>query len=116
MLTEIIYIPKLKLNITFYVGKNAQENFDIIDMANENDLWFHLNDYASCHVVGVINHLRLNKKELSYIIKQGAILCKNNSKYKSEKKISIIYTNISNVIKTKIIGNVSLSKTKLIDI
>ena len=116
MLTEIIYIPKLKINITFYVGENAQENFDIIDIAHENDLWFHLNDYTSCHVVGIINHLELNKKELIYIIKQGAILCKKNSKYKSEKKISIIYTNISNVIKTKIIGTVSLSKIKLIEI
>lgn len=114
MITEEIYIPKLKLNIKFYIGKNAQENFTIIDLADGKDMWFHLNDYPSCHVIGIISNLSLDKKELKYIITQGALLCKKYSKYKSEPNINVVYTTINNVKKTEIIGTVNLSNTKLI--
>jgi RecG-like helicase len=41
---------------------------------------------------------------------------KENSKYKSEKSLPVIYTNIKNIIKTDKIGTVITSNTKLIKI
>ena len=52
MKIEILNINNI--NITFYIGRNSQENFDIIDQADCDDLWFHLNDLPSCHVVASI--------------------------------------------------------------
>ncbi len=116
MIIEEIYIPKIKVNIKFYIGKNATENFEIIDIGSDNDLWFHLNDCSSCHVIGIINHLELNKKELRSIIIQGAIICKKYSKYKSKENVNIIFTTLNNVVKTNIIGTVNLIKSKIINI
>ena len=45
------YIPALKKNIVYKIGKDAQNNFYLIDAADKNDVWFHLNDESSCHVI-----------------------------------------------------------------
>ena len=51
MKTENVYIQALDREIVFYIGKNQDDNFNVIDMGNENDLWFHAKDIPSCHVV-----------------------------------------------------------------
>jgi hypothetical protein len=56
--------------------------------------------------------ITLDKKQKLQIIKQGALICKQNSKYKSEPNLDIIYTNISNVIKTNVIGQVQALNVK----
>ena len=116
MKTEQIYIQALKSEFTFYIGKNQNENFEVIDKGNENDLWFHANNISSCHVVCVLpEEIKLCKKELKYIIKTGALLCKNNTnKLKNLKNIEIIYTNIKNITKTDISGCVITENTKMI--
>jgi predicted ribosome quality control (RQC) complex YloA/Tae2 family protein len=106
-----LYNQGVKKNITYLIGLNAQGNFDIIDMANSSDMWFHLEDKPSPHIIAKIQD-NLTKKELSYIVKQGALLCKSYSKYKSEKKITINYTNISNIKKTNVIGSVDITNYK----
>lgn len=58
----------------------------------------------------------INKKYIKYITKQGALLCKQNSKYRSDKNVSIIYTQIKNITKTNIIGTVITTNTKTIQI
>jgi hypothetical protein len=47
-----------------------------------------------------------------HIVKQGAVICKEYSKCKSEKNVEIIYTNIENVVPTNIVGSVNAFKTK----
>ncbi len=118
MLTTIIYIQKLGLDITFIIGQNAAENFQIIDDSQSDDLWFHVSEFPSCHVVAKINDImdNINRKDMKYVVKQGAVLCKQYSKYKSVKNLDIIYTEISNVQKTSIIGSVITSNTKNITI
>jgi predicted ribosome quality control (RQC) complex YloA/Tae2 family protein len=118
MKTEVIYIHKIKETITFYIGKNAKDNFDVIDMGEPNDLWFHSNEESSCHVVAKIpEDIDLNKKKMLTIIKKGALLCKENTnKLKSLSTHVFMYTCVKNVIKTDIPGTVHLSeKAKLID-
>jgi predicted ribosome quality control (RQC) complex YloA/Tae2 family protein len=115
MKIEKILIQGLDKEITFIIGKNKSENFEVIDMGGENDLWFHANDISSCHVVCLLSETDVDKKDLRYIIKTGALLCKNNTnKLKSMKNVEIIYTQIKNITKTEIEGCVLTQNTKSI--
>lgn len=98
--------------IEFSIGKNAQENFDIIDEAEPRDIWFHVEGESSCHVIAHVSSYILCKKRTSKIIKQGAVLCKQHSRYASSKNLPIIYTFIENVTKTRIPGSVTTENTK----
>ena len=110
---KIIQIPIINEEIQFIIGKNAEDNFKIIDESTDEDIWFHLKDESSCHVIAKINNT-YKKKELRYILKQGAILCKLNSKYKNVQSTPIIYTKIKNVTKTNILGSVIVKNEKTI--
>lgn len=114
MKAETIFIQGLKREILFYIGKNKNENFEVIDMGSDDDIWFHAKDESSCHVVCEIPD-DINKKELRYIIKTGALLCKiNTNKLKSLSNIEIIYTQIKNITKTEVPGCVLTKNTKTI--
>jgi predicted ribosome quality control (RQC) complex YloA/Tae2 family protein len=114
MKTEIIIIQPLKREITFYIGKSKEDNFAVIDAGNENDLWFHASHDSSCHVVCEVPD-NIDRSDMRYIIKMGAVLCKNNTnKLKSQKNVEIIYTQIKNVTKTAIAGCVQTTNTKTI--
>lgn len=114
MKTETVYFSNLGISIDYIIGQNANENFDIIDKANSNDLWFHAKDYSSAHVIATKIDT-LNKKDLKYIIKRGGLLCKQyTNKIKSMKNVEVIWTDIHNVSKTKILGTVNIHSTKTI--
>jgi predicted ribosome quality control (RQC) complex YloA/Tae2 family protein len=114
MKTETIFIQGLEREILFHIGKNQNENFKVIDMGVEDDLWFHAKDESSCHVVCEIPD-DIDKKELQYIIKTGALLCKTNTnKLKSLSNVAITYTQIKNITKTKTPGCVLTQNTKTI--
>ena len=114
MKSENIIIQPLKREITFYIGKSKEDNFAVIDAGNENDLWFHASHESSCHVVCEVPD-NIDRSDMRYIIKMGALLCKNNTnKLKSQKNVEIIYTQIKNVTKTAIAGCVQTTNTKTI--
>ena len=114
MKTEVLFLQGLNREITFYVGQNKNENFDVIDKGEPGDLWFHANEISSCHVVANIPK-DINKKEIKYIIKAGALLCKKyTNKLKSLTDVEIIYTEVENVEKTKYIGCVKIVNQKKI--
>jgi len=136
MRTVTRFIPSIGESILYKIGRNAKNNIEIIEESNTQDIWFHVSNDSSCHVIAVMNlehyntihncvtdpekeYLRYNfepeqltKKQLMHIIKQGAVICKEYSKYKSEKNVEIIYTKIENVVPTNIIGSVNAFKTK----
>ena len=115
MKLETKYIASLKDSIDFKIGQNSQDNFDIIDISNPNDLWFHLYGESSCHVIATIKpEVKLDKKQKRQIITQGALLCKQNSRHKSAKNVNIIYTEIKNIEKTETIGTVQVNEQKSI--
>jgi len=105
-----------------FIGKNAAENWKLIDDADTFDLWFHLDDKPSCHVVlkqNISNALNntANTHNINYpnqIIYFAAEQCKLNSKYKHLQKLKITYTNISNISKGKEIGSVFVKNPKYI--
>ena len=114
MITENIYFENLEREFTYLIGKNAGDNFAIIDASNPDDIWFHIAGYSSCHVVlKMPTDENLCKKTMRTIIKKGALLCKMNThKLKNEHHIEVIYTTINNVVKTKIKGTVITKNTK----
>lgn len=126
------YIPSLQLNVVFKVGKDDANNHQIIDESHKNDLWFHINNISSCHVIACLKNIRfnryddelpnyydinfdlLNKKQKQQIVKQGALLCKQFSRLNKQKNVEIIYTKIENVYKTEPVGSVITYKSKTI--
>ena len=108
-----IYISALKREITFYIGEKQEENFAVIDKGSPYDLWFHAgNNDSSSHIVCKVPE-DINKKDLRYLISTGAVLCKSHTnKLKSIPNVTIIYTNIKNIIKTDIPGTVISTNVK----
>jgi predicted ribosome quality control (RQC) complex YloA/Tae2 family protein len=114
---ETRYVAALGLEIEFKIGQNAIDNIDVIESSNATDVWFHVSDQSSSHVVATIPHdIQLDKKQLMYIVKQGAILCKQHSRYKSQKNVTIVYTTIQNVTPTNIPGTVTIQNSKTVTI
>jgi predicted ribosome quality control (RQC) complex YloA/Tae2 family protein len=108
-----IFFNNLNQEIKFYIGKNQDGNSEIIDLCKESDLWFHLDGMPSCHVIATIPD-NIDAKLLRTIIKNGAILCKQHSKYSSVKNISISYTYLKNITKTSVLGTVIITNEKKI--
>lgn len=116
MKTEKLFIQGLNREIIFYIGKNQNENFEVIKQGKPDDLWFHANNISSSHVVAIIPS-DIKKKELLYIIKRGALLCKNNTnKLISLKNVEIVYTKIKNIEQTNIPGCVNILNSKIISV
>ena len=102
--------------ITYYVGKDAEDNFNVIDKADPEDIWIHATDYSSCHVIAVIhNQNQLSKKQKYTIIIHGIQLClKNTNSLYQQKNIEFSYTKVKNVVKTDKIGKVIVTNEKKI--
>jgi len=114
MKTKILFIQGLNREITFHIGQNKDDNFDIIDMASPDDLWFHANSDSSCHVVAIIPE-DIEKKNLRYIIKIGAMLCKSGTnKLRLLCDVEIMYTQVKFVEKTLTRGCVKVINQKVI--
>ena len=120
------YVPSMDdRGVTFLVGQNAQDNHAIIDESvSPQDLWFHLEGESSSHVVAKVplevNEIKDRKKRkdvIRKIAKQGAILCKQHSRRKSSKeKVSVMYTEIKNVTKTLVPGEVKVMHSSVINL
>lgn len=87
------------------IGQNAEENDQIISEAKQTDLWFHLANFPSCHVIiSVSKEFPVTKQMISYCCQ----LTKENTKYRDLQKVKVNYTIIKNVKKTDIKGKVIL--------
>jgi predicted ribosome quality control (RQC) complex YloA/Tae2 family protein len=115
------HIDCLKLDISYAVGGNAQENHDIIDAAQPDDIWFHISNQPSCHVIAYMSselNARITKPELHRIIKQGALICIQQSNIKPSKstKTDVEWTRIQNVTKMDVPGKVLAEKVRIISV
>ena len=102
------------IDYTIIIGKNKKENWQIIDDSLETDVWFHVSDSPSCHVI-LKNMVNISSIPIQ-VIKRSAYLCKINSNAKYEKKSVIIYTPICNVKKTNIEGEVVVKSCKSVSL
>ncbi len=94
-----------------YIGRNKEENWNLIDSADKCDLWFHLDGYPSPHVI-----LKNTENITQKVIEECCILCKQYSKYKNfpSGHLKIVYTSINNIKKCTDIGSVWFINNKLI--
>lgn len=99
-------------NNVIKIGQNAEENDEIISEAKQTDLWFHLANLPSCHVIlSCSSEYPPTKQMINYCAKKT----KENTKYRNLQKIKVNYTEIKNVYKTDIKGKVIL-KGKIMNI
>jgi predicted ribosome quality control (RQC) complex YloA/Tae2 family protein len=112
MKSEIFNYDKIDYNII--IGKNKKENWQIIDDSVETDIWFHVSESPSCHII-LKNTVNMSVIP-NQVLKRCAYICKINSNAKYEKKSTIIYTQICNVKKTKIEGEVAVKSCKIITV
>ncbi len=91
-------------DVIYRLGENAKENHQLIDDADKNDWWFHLDNHPSGHVV--VDLGILNKTQIKY----AATIVKEHSKLKYYKKVKVCYLQIKNLKKTKNPGEVKLLK------
>ena len=108
-------------NIKFYIGQNAQENWDLFDKSkkiNPDFLWFHLNSFPSPYIIMYstleeIKSLYKNShSEITDILLFGATLCKENSKYKFLNNLKICYYSLKKLKKGTTIGEILISGKK----
>ena len=109
MKTESILINEKEYQIL--IGRNKYENEKIIKLSNSNDIWFHLNDYSSCHIILQSGEDNIPKQYLLEIAKMFSLYKKG-----LPKNYKVIYTNIKNIILTDEIGTVIPKNSKIIKI
>jgi predicted ribosome quality control (RQC) complex YloA/Tae2 family protein len=96
-------IEQFKDNILYKLGRNAKENFKLIDEAtyiNEDYWWCHLDNHPSGHCIIFTKDI-----ERSMLIYAGRLI-KEKSKKRNNKKVKIIYCQVKDLIKSKVIGEV----------
>lgn len=82
----------------YHTGRNAMENTELVLRSSAMDVWFHINDLPSAHLVyynpdGLdLTHLR--KKGIIY---RMALNLKKKSKYRKCNNIEVIYDYIKNI-------------------
>lgn len=115
MKTEYIMDNQISVLMIYWIGENAQDNWDIIDRADDNDIWFHLADYPSAHVILRTENITINKIS-KRTFTQCALQCKRNSKIlqQNKSKARVIYTQIKNITKGDKLGSVYTKAKKYI--
>ena len=106
-------------NIEYYIGENAQDNWDLFEKSkeiNENYIWFHLNSFPSPYVIMYATMDDIKAMRESYL-NYGAILCLENSKYSYLLNTKIIYCKLNKLKKGNNVGEIIIiGKKKLIKI
>ena len=103
---------------TISIGQNKEENWQLIDSSEPNDVWFHIDDQPSCHVV-LKNENNIKLRDFPrQVLKRASYLCKINSAAKRSPNCDVIYTLISSITKTSVVGQVVVANgaTKLISL
>ena len=99
---------------TIHSGKSAKGNDKLLDESSPNDVWFHVADGPSSHIIlSNPTNLAINKIPRQ-VIKRCACICKASAKLST--KCAIIYTERANVEKTEILGRVTTTNVRTIQI
>jgi predicted ribosome quality control (RQC) complex YloA/Tae2 family protein len=93
------------------IGANKAENWKLIDLCDDADIWFHLRDHPSAHVV-LRNSTSAGIRQIPrQVIKRCAVLCKIKST-KESRACPVIYTFIGNLSRGRAEGSVMAENTK----
>jgi len=111
MREQCVYFESLGISVTYWIGQDAKDNFDILDKAVPDDWWFHLYHEPSCHVIA---HLpgKLDRHDLRYVKTRGSMLCRQ---YSSLNKSQIVMcARVEDVTKSERVGQVHVKRYTLI--
>ena len=98
-----------KKDLNIMIGESAQDNVDIIHQARQFDLWFHVKNVPSCHVV---LQLPTSKSKVSRsTLIHCKQLCINNSS-KSNDNSDVICSSIKHIKKGEKLGSVYSKSSK----
>lgn len=88
------------------VGKNAADNWEIIRNSEEDHWWLHLNSFPSPHVI-------FRGRDIDDdIVSEASRMCKEKSKYKNLRNVKVVYTRVSNLRLTNVVGEVEFVSKK----
>lgn len=79
------------------IGNNDKENWEIIDNSEPDDLWFHLLDYPSCHIVAQLKK-NISELEINYI---AQLVREYSPRFKNKNNLKVSYCSIKDVKKNK---------------
>ena len=107
-----------KIEFTYKIGQNRDENVDALDHADPEDYWFHWKDGPSCFVImtNPENGFK-NKKTKRKAYKKGSLLVKENTnslKVVQSLPLEITIAKVKDIEKQHITGQV-LVKQQLTD-
>lgn len=102
------YISENEHDDIMIIGRSATDNWKILSEASQNDTIFHLDGFPSPYVIVKKPANELEKGEII----AAAIACKSKSKYKSIKKVSVLWTPVGNVTKGKVTGEFIIKSNK----
>ena len=97
-------------NYICIVGNNAKENWELLEQAEPNHLFFHLTSFPSCYVI-----LQTEEKVGINIIETCSRVCLENTKYDSCKNVNVDYTKISNVKKGEKVGEIEYISNRKVE-
>lgn len=83
-----------------YIGKNAQDNWKLLEEAEPHHYFFHLTHFSSPYIILNSPHPKPTHDQ----IRGCAQLCKAKSKYKNIPHVKVDYTLCSNVLKGEKVG------------
>jgi hypothetical protein len=108
MIEVPVYFDRIGISVTYWIGQDAKDNFDILDRADATDWWFHVYNAPSCHVIA---HLpgKLDRDDLRHVKRRGAVICRQYAKT-SDK---IMCAKVEDVKKGTQDGQVEVSKYRL---
>ena len=101
--TVAVFDELCNKELNIFIGESAQDNFHIINQARQYDLWFHVKNVASCHV---ILQLPTSKSKISkQTLNRCKELCIENS-LKANDDSDVIYSTIKHIKKGEKLGSV----------
>ena len=102
------------ITYTIHSGKSAKGNDKLLDESSPKDVWFHVADAPSSHIIlSNPTEMAINKIPRQ-VIKRCACICKASAKLST--KCAIIYTERANIEKTEILGRVTTTNVRTIQI
>lgn len=92
------------------IGKNAHENWNILSKADQEWHFFHLTSFPSCYVV-----LKTRDNVSQDILLTCATICRDNTKHKKSKTVTVDHTLCGNVKKGNVIGELYYKSNRKVE-
>ena len=111
---------RVGIGVRYLVGDNARENHEIIGMSSDLDVWVHIKDLPSCHVIASVpvqcdtplDDKRAYREMIRKVTRHGGVLCRQYSQNTirsaglSKRKVDMIAFQVRNIERTSVPGQV----------